>query len=53
MKSRNPTADSGITTMEDYMIDDDEFENSGQAFEADIDAITDLPDEITEKEEED
>jgi hypothetical protein len=53
VKSRNLTANSGITTREDYMVDDDEFDNSGQAFEADIAAITDLPDEITEEEEED
>jgi hypothetical protein len=33
--------------MED---DDDSFENSGQAFEADLDAILDIPEEITEVE---
>lgn len=27
-----------------------EYDNSGQAFEADLDAITDLPEEITEEE---
>ena len=32
--------------------DDDGFENSGQAFEADISAITDLEEEITEEEKE-
>lgn len=34
--------------MEDE--DDVSFENSGQAFEADLDAILDVPDEITEVE---
>jgi len=29
--------------------DDDGFENSGQAFEADLDAITDFEEEITEE----
>ena len=32
--------------------DDDGFDNSGQAFEADIDAITELDDEITEEDKE-
>jgi hypothetical protein len=34
------------------MNHDDGFDNSGQAFEADIDAITALDEEITEEEKE-
>lgn len=34
------------------MKDDDGYDNSGQAFEADLDAITDMQDEITEEENE-
>ena len=33
--------------------DDDGFDNSGQAFQADIDAIFELESEITKEEEED
>ena len=34
------------------MSDDDGFDNSGQAFEADLDSITDFEEEITEEENE-